>query len=85
MSDLTAIYAEFKPWIVFLIFIWLCLKLVTLARKRKGVALAFGIFAQMFLPDPKVEQTIEAIVQRKEDIKKQQDENGEPKKDKSKN
>ena len=85
MSDLTAIYAELKPWIIFLIFIWLCLKLVTLARKRKGVALAFGIFAQMFLPDPKVEQTIEAIVQRKEDIKKQQDENGEPKKDKSKN
>ncbi|MDP5030297.1 hypothetical protein [Paraglaciecola sp.] len=85
MSDLIAIYAELKPWIIIFIFIWLCLKLVTLARERKGIALAFGIFTQMFLPDPKAQQTIEAIVQRKEEAKKQQDENGEPKKDETKN
>lgn len=84
MRDLIAIYVELKPWIIFLIFIWLCFNLVTLARKRKGVALAFGIFAQMFLPDPKAQQTIEAAVQRKEEVKKQQDENGEPKKDETK-
>jgi hypothetical protein len=85
MSDLIVIYTELKPWIIFLIFIWLCLKLVTLARNRKGVALAFGIFAQMFLPDPKAQQTIEAIAERKQEVKKQQDENGEPKEDEAKN
>jgi hypothetical protein len=47
--------------------------------------LAFGIFAQMFLPDPKAQQTIEAIAERKQEVKKQQDENGEPKEDQAKN
>ena len=36
------------------------------ARKRKGAAMAFGILVQMFLPDPKVEQTIEMVAEKKE-------------------
>lgn len=85
MSDVIALVSEAKPLIIFLLFILSSLKLVTWARQRKGLALAFGIFVQMLLPDPKAQQTIEAIAQRKDEVKKQQDENAESKKNKRQN
>lgn len=78
MNDFIAIYIEAKPWIMFLVFIFVCLKLINWARQRKGVAMALGIFVQMFIPDPKAQITIEAIAERKQEVKKQQDENGDP-------
>lgn len=39
------------------------------ARKRKGAAMAFGMLVQMFLPDPKVQQTIEIVSESKQEQK----------------
>ena len=36
------------------------------AKKQKGAAMAFGMLVQMFLPDPKVQQTIEIVVEAKQ-------------------
>lgn len=36
------------------------------AKKRKGAAFAVGLFIQMFLPDPKVQQTINWVAESKE-------------------
>ena len=38
------------------------------AKKQKGAAMAFGMLVQMFLPDPKVEQTIEMVVESKKEV-----------------
>tara|TARA_B110000091_G_C13675874_1_gene415715 strand:+ start:854 stop:973 length:120 start_codon:yes stop_codon:yes gene_type:complete len=35
------------------------------AKNCKAGAIAFGLFFQMFLPDPSAESTIEAVVERK--------------------
>ena len=48
------------------------------AKNRKAGAIAFGLFMQMLLPDPKAQITIEAVAERKQEVKKQQDENGAP-------
>ena len=53
-------------WLGFLFLIWLFRILCRLAKKRKGVAFAAGLLFQMFLPDPKVQHTIEFIVEKKE-------------------
>ena len=37
------------------------------AKKQKGAAMAFGMFVQMFLPDPKAQQTIEMVCEAKEE------------------
>ncbi|WP_394222049.1 hypothetical protein [Alteromonas gracilis] len=37
------------------------------AKKQKGVAIVFGMLVQMVLPDPKVEQTIEIVVESKKE------------------
>ena len=42
------------------------------AKKQKGAAMAFGMFVQMFLPDPNVEQTIEMVVESKKEAKGEQ-------------
>jgi hypothetical protein len=39
------------------------------ARKQKGIAMAFGMLVQMFLPDPKVQQTIEIVTESKQEQK----------------
>ena len=39
------------------------------ARKQKGAAMAFGMLVQMFLPDPKVQQTIEIVMESKQEQK----------------
>lgn len=43
------------------------------AKKKKGAAMAFGMLVQMFLPDPKVEQTIEMVVESKKEDKGEQE------------
>lgn len=49
------------PWLVFVVLAIIACWLVKLAKKRKGIALAFGVFVQMFTPDPMVEQTIKMV------------------------
>jgi hypothetical protein len=49
------------------------------AKNRKAGAIAFGLFFQMILPDPSAQSTIEAVVERKQEVKKQQDGDKEPK------
>ena len=66
------------PWLVLLGIFMFFTKMVSWARKRKTSAIAVGVLAQMFLPDPNVEKTIEIIVEQKQEVKKQQDENGDP-------
>ena len=43
------------------------------ARHRKVGAIAFCLFVQMLLPDPKAQVTIKTVVERKQEVKKQQD------------
>ena len=51
------------------------------ARKQKGAAMAFGMLVQMFLPDPKVQQTIEIVTESK---REQKSKSGQIQKPKSK-
>ncbi|MDO6567301.1 hypothetical protein Q4561_09550 [Alteromonas sp. 1_MG-2023] len=37
------------------------------ARKQKGAAIVFGMLMQMILPDPKVQHTIEMVVESKQE------------------
>ena len=65
-------YLMIAPWLFFAVFAIIACWLLKFARKRKGIAIVFGIFVQMFVPDPLVEQTIkmvqvdERVVKRKE-------------------
>jgi hypothetical protein len=49
------------------------------AKNRKAGAIAFGLFFQMILPDPSAKTTIEAVVERKQEVRKRQNEDKEPK------
>jgi hypothetical protein len=55
------LYLALAPWLVFVVFAILANLLIKFAKKRRGIAIAFGIFVQMFIPDPKVEQTIKMV------------------------
>jgi hypothetical protein len=55
------LFIMLTPWLVFVVLAIIACWLVKLARKRKGIALAFGVFVQMFTPDPMVEQTIKMV------------------------
>jgi len=59
-------YTQILIWLGFLFLIWLFRVLCRLAKKRKGVAFAAGLLFQIFLPDPKVQHTIEFIAEKKE-------------------
>lgn len=54
-------YLMIAPWLFFVVFAIIACWLIKFARKRKGIAIAFGIFVQMFAPDPLVEQTIKMV------------------------
>ncbi len=56
-------------FVVFAIVVGVFRLMFTWAKKQKGAALAFGILVQMFLPDPKVEHTIEMVVETKRETK----------------
>jgi len=66
------LFLMLAPWLVFIVLAIIACWLLKLAKKRRGIAIAFGIFIQMFSPDPMVEQTIKMvqvdnrIVKRKE-------------------
>jgi hypothetical protein len=66
------------PWFGLLVFVLLSTKMIDWARHRKAGAIAFGLFVQMFLPDPRAQITIESVVERKQEVKKQQDGKAEP-------
>ena len=59
MEDL--FYLMLAPWLFFVVLALIANWLLKLAKKRKGIAFAFGVFVQMFIPDPMVEQTIKMI------------------------
>jgi len=68
-----AFYIVLAPWLVFVVFAFIAKLLIAFAKKRRGVAIAFGIFLQMFSPDPFVERTIETVMVAKRQEKKQQE------------
>lgn len=78
MNILMEIIKPMMPWLVFLVFVLSCIKMTGWAKKRKTAAIAFGLVVQMFLPDPKAQVTIESVVERKQEVKKQRDGNAEP-------
>ncbi len=72
MENLEQILMPLIPWIMVggLIFV---MKMLTIqARKASKVAIAVGVLVQMFTPDPKVEQTIQLVVQQKQQNENQQ-------------
>lgn len=78
MDTFITLWHLLKSWLIFIAFIYLCLKMIGWAKNRKAGAIAFGLFFQMILPDPSAEKTIQAVAERKQEVKKQQDENGDP-------
>ncbi|WP_019026629.1 hypothetical protein [Colwellia piezophila] len=54
-------YLMLAPWLFFVVLAITACWLLKLAKKRKGIAFAFGVFVQMFTPDPMVEQTIKMV------------------------
>ena len=65
-------YLMLAPWLVFVVLAVIACWLLQLAKKRKGIAFAFGVFVQMFSPDPMVEQTIKMVQVDKRVIKQKQ-------------
>lgn len=63
-------FLALAPWLAFCLFAFLAKFLISFARKRRSVAVAFGVFFQMFLPDPMVEKTIETVVVERQVRKK---------------
>ncbi|MCP4324884.1 MAG: hypothetical protein GY787_24140 [Alteromonadales bacterium] len=58
------------PWLAFIMLAIIACWLLNLAKKRRGIAIAFGIFVQMFSPDPMVEQTIKMVQVDKRIVKR---------------
>jgi len=67
-----SLYLPVLVWLAFFCLIGLFFMFYRWAKKRKGAALAIGLFVQMMLPDPKVEHTIEWIAESKEKRSKKQ-------------
>ncbi len=68
-------YITFAPWLVFVALALIAKLLLNFAKKRRGIAIAFGVFVQMFMPDPMVEQTIKTVVVLEKRQKKTQQSN----------
>lgn len=79
MDILIVLWQILKPWVYFLGVVYFCIKMITWAKNRKAGAIAFGLFFQMILPDPSAETTIKAVTERKQEVKKQQEGDKEPK------
>lgn len=58
------------PWLLVMVLILIAPKLVSWAKQRRSVAVTFGILAQMLLPDPNVQKTIETVVEIRQEAKK---------------
>ncbi len=68
-----AFYIALAPWLVFVLCALIAKFLMHFAKKRRGIAIVFGIFVQMFMPDPFVERTIETFIVEKRPLQKQRD------------
>jgi hypothetical protein len=55
------LFIVFAPWLTFVVLAIIACCLFKLARKRRGIAFAFGLLVQIFIPDPQVEQTIKTV------------------------
>lgn len=84
METLSVLFEITKPWLMFIGVIYVWWKMIYWARNRKALVITFGLLMQMFLPDPKAQITIEAVAERKQEVKKQQAGNAKPKDDKHK-
>jgi hypothetical protein len=78
MDTLITLWHLLKPWLCFIAFIYLCIKMTGWVKNRNAGAIAFGLFFQMILPDSSAESTIEAVAERKQEVKKQQYGDKEP-------
>jgi hypothetical protein len=72
-------YLALAPWFVFAGLSVVAVLLIKFAKKRRGIAIAFAVFVQMFSPDPFVEKTIAMVVSEKREIKKQQEQGAKKK------
>ena len=77
MDSYYDLFIVLTPWLSFVFFALCAKKLIASANKRKGIAVAFGVLVQMFLPDPQVEKTIETVIVEKRAVKKQQQNDGD--------
>jgi hypothetical protein len=57
-----------SPCLILIVLAVFAKVLINSAKRRKGIAVAFGVMAQMLLPDPQVEKTIETIIVAKRNI-----------------
>lgn len=62
INELARLFAPYIVFFMLLVIFWLLYKS---AKRWRGVAFAFGMLVQIFLPDPKVEQTIQMVVEEK--------------------
>ncbi len=68
MENYYQVLLALLPWCVFIAMAILAKTLLRLAKKRKNIAMAFGVLVQMLLPDPQVQKTIETIVVQKRKV-----------------
>lgn len=59
------VYLPLFVWLAFCVLVFVFCVLCGWAKKQKGAALTVGLFIQMFLPDPKAQQTIEYVTESK--------------------
>ena len=64
------LFIVLAPWLTFVVLAIIACWLVTLERKRKSLAIAFGVLVQMFMPDPQIEQTVKAVQVDKQVVKR---------------
>ena len=69
MESLQPFYPIVRALLTLIILIGLFVLMYIWAKKQKGIAFAFGMFFQMFLPDPKAQQTIEFVSESKQEEK----------------
>ena len=72
MENLEQILMPLIPWAMVGGLIYLMSNLATQAKKLTKVAITVGVLIQMFTPDPKVEQTIQLVVEQKQQSENQQ-------------
>ena len=68
-----AFYIVLAPWLVFIVCAILAKLLISFAKKRRGVAMAFAILVQIFSPAPFVDRAGETFIVEKQQKRKQQD------------
>ncbi len=66
MEHSQTIYLPLLVVLTILLLIGFFILMYRWARKQKGAAMAFGMLVQMFLPDPKAQQTIEHVIEAKQ-------------------